>query len=213
MHALPLGHDAQLLGDPAGFLHAACTHDDIVEAVLDAGRRHHQNVGRLAAPAIHALDLEQQPLHARADAGGVCAKALLDVIRAQHDDEQVDDLVALEQGVGHAQRIHGLMQRVHEHSSAAGKSLLGDQILLAQRLLQAAGPALILVEADAVVGAVVGVGTIAVGVGIAQTENMLFHSQITPFPSSAGSSTPRPPSRRHCAAARHEFPALRQRRA
>ena len=84
---------------------------------------------------------------------------------------------------------------------------------IAQGLLQAAGPALVLVEADAVVGAVVGVGAIAVGVGITQTENMLFHNQITPFPSSAGSSTQRPPSRRHCAAARHEFPALRQRRA
>ena len=126
MHALPLGYDAQLLGDPAGFFHAACAHDGIVEAVLDAGRRHHQNVRRFAAPAVHAFHLEQQPLHARTDAGGVCAKALLDVIRAQHDDEQVDDLVALEQGVSHAQRIHGFVQRVHEYGSAAGKPLLGD---------------------------------------------------------------------------------------
>ena len=31
VHALPLGYDAQLLGDAAGFLHAACTHDGIVE--------------------------------------------------------------------------------------------------------------------------------------------------------------------------------------
>ena len=184
-----------------------------MEAVLDAGRCHHQNVRRLTAPAVHAFHLEQQPLHARADAGGVCAKALLDVVRAQHDDEQVDDFVALEQGVSHAQCIHGFVQRVHEHGSAAGKTFLGDQILLAQRLLQTAGPALVLVEADAVVGAVVGVGAVAVGVGITQTENMLFHNQITPFPSSAGSSTQRPPSRHRCAAVRHEFPVLRQRRA
>ena len=31
------------------------------------------------------------------------------------------------------------------------------------------------VEADAVVGAVVGVGAVAVGVGITQTEDMCFH--------------------------------------
>ena len=31
VHALPLGYDAQLLGDPAGFFHAACAHDGIVE--------------------------------------------------------------------------------------------------------------------------------------------------------------------------------------
>ena len=58
------------------------------------------------------------------------------------------------------------------------------------------------VAKDAVVGAVVGVGAIAVGVGITQTENMLFHNRITSFPSSAGSSIQRLPSRHRCAAAR-----------
>ena len=67
------------------------------------------------------------------------------------------------------------MERVNEHCGAAGQALLGDQIILAQRLLQQAGPALVLIEADAAVSAVGGVGAVAMGVGIAQAENMLFH--------------------------------------
>ena len=62
-----------------------------------------------------------------------------------------------------------------KNGGAAGKALFGYQILVAQSGLQAAGPALVLVEADAAVGVILGVGTITVGVGIAQAENMCFH--------------------------------------
>ena len=82
--------------------------------------------------------------------------------------------MALEQGIGHAQSIHGLVDGIYKNGGAAGKALFGYQILVTQSSLQAAGPPLVLVEADAAV-IVLGVGTITVGVGIAQAENMCFH--------------------------------------
>ena len=175
VHALPLADDAELPGYTGRFFHTAITHHSVVEACTDGRRCHHQNVGLLGAPAVHALCFEDQPLHARSDAGGVGTKALLDIIRAQHDDEQVDDLVALEQGIDNAEGIHRFVDGVHKYGGAAGKTLFGHKVFVAQRLLQAAGPALLFIEADAVVGAVVRVGTVAVGVGIAQTEDMCFH--------------------------------------
>ena len=78
----------------------------------------------------------------------------------------------------HAQSIHGLVDGIYKNGGAAGKALFGYQILVAQSSLQAAGPALVLVEADAAIGIVLGVGTITVGVGIAQAENMCFHLNI-----------------------------------
>ena len=173
--AQPGGDLLVLLGHALRTLHAAFAHGVVVEAGLDGGGRDDQDVGLMTAPAVHTHGLAHQPVHAQTDAGGIGAEALLGVVGAQHDDEQVDVLMALEQGIGNAERVHALMERVNEHCGAAGQALLGDQILLAQRLLQQAGPALVLVEADAAVSAVGGVGAIAMGVGIAQAENMLFH--------------------------------------
>ena len=181
VHALPLADDAELPGYTGRFFYTAIAHHSVVEACADGRRCHHQNVGLLGAPAVHALGFEDQPLHARSDAGGVGTKALLDVICAQHDDKQVDDLMALEQGIDDAEGIHGFVDGVHEHGGAAGKALFRHKIFLAQCLLQAAGPALLFIEADAVVGAVVRVGTVAVGVGITQTENMCFRIQLLLF--------------------------------
>ena len=175
MHTLPLADDAELLCHTGRFFHTAIAHHSVVEACTDGRRCHHQNVGLLGAPAVHALGFENQPLHARSDAGGVGTKALLDIVRAQHDDKQVDDLMALEQGIDDAEGIHGFVDGVHKYGGAAGKPLFGHKVFVAQRLLQAAGPALLFIEADAVVGAVVRVGTVAVGVGITQTEDMCFH--------------------------------------
>ena len=56
------------------------------------------------------------------------------------------------------------MQRVAENGRPAGKPLLQHEIVTAQRLLQKAGPALILVEAVGAIGGVVGVCAVAVGV-------------------------------------------------
>ena len=164
----------------AGLLHAAVTHDFVVETLLDAGRCHDEDVGLLAAPAVHALALLDQPLHADADAGGVGTKALLDVVRAQHDDEQVDDLMALQQGIRDAQSVHGFVDGVYENGRPAGQALFRDEVLAAQCGLQTTGPALVLVEADAAVGVVLRVGAIAVGVGVAKAENE-FSSQMHSF--------------------------------
>ena len=175
MDVVALCNDLVPAGNALGLLHTAVAHDLIVEALLDARRSNHKNVGFLAAPAVHGLALLDQALHARTNAGGVCVEALFHIVGAQHDDEQVDDFMALEQGIGHAQSIHGLVDGVYKNGGAAGKALFGYQILVAQSSLQAAGPPLVLVEADAAVGIVLGVGTITVGVGIAQAENMCFH--------------------------------------
>ena len=175
------GDHLELRSHPAGLLHAAVAHDFVVEALLDAGRCHDEDVGLLAAPAVHALALLDQPLHADADAGGIGTKALLDVVRAQHDDEQVDDLMAFQQGIRDAQSVHGFVDGVYENGRPAGQALFGDKVLAAQRGLQTAGPALVFVEADAAIGVVLRVGAIAVGVGVAQAENVSFHRKYTPF--------------------------------
>ena len=67
------------------------------------------------------------------------------------------------------------MQRVAENSSAPGKPLLEHEVILAKRLLQEAGPALVLGEAVGVVGGIVGVCAVAMGVGIAKADNVFFH--------------------------------------
>ena len=87
VHALPLADDAELPGYTGRFFHTAIAHHSVVEACADGRRCHHQNVGLLGAPAVHALGFEDQPLHARSDAGGIGTKALFHIIRAQHDDE------------------------------------------------------------------------------------------------------------------------------
>ena len=72
------------------------------------------------------------------------------------------------------------MDGVYENGRPARKTLFRHEIVAAKRRLQAAGPALVLVEADAVVGTVRRVGTVAVGVGVAQTKDMFFH-RLFPF--------------------------------
>ena len=66
------------------------------------------------------------------------------------------------------------MQRVAEYGSSSGKPLLEHKVILAKRLLQEAGPALVLGEAVCVVGGIVGVCTVAMGVGIAKADNVFF---------------------------------------
>ncbi len=81
-------------------------------------------------------------------------KRSLYVVGTQHDDEQVDDLMALEEGVGGAQGVHRFVDGVYKDGRPAGEALLGDEIIAAQRGLQAAGPAFLLVEADPAVGTI-----------------------------------------------------------
>ena len=83
--------------------------------------------------------------------------------------------MAHEDGVEHCQGVHSLVKGVLEHSGPARQALLQHKEVLPQGLLQQAGPALILVEAGAAVGAVGGVGAVAVGVGIPQAEDVFFH--------------------------------------
>ena len=89
--------------------------------------------------------------------------------------------MALQQGIRDAQSVHGFVDGVHENGRPAGQALFRDEVLAAQCGLQTAGPALVLVEADAAVGVVLRVGAIAVGVGVAQAENVSFHCKYTPF--------------------------------
>ena len=70
-----------------------------MEAIADAGRGHDEDVWSLGPPAVHALSLEDQPFHPRADAGGIGVEPLFDVVGTQHDDEQVDGFMALEERI------------------------------------------------------------------------------------------------------------------
>ena len=106
VHVLARADDAELLGHTGGFLHTAVAHDRVMEPGPDGRRCHHQNVGLFGAPAVHALGLEDQPFHTRADAGGIGVEPLFDVVGTQHDDEQIDDFMALEERISHAQSVH-----------------------------------------------------------------------------------------------------------
>ena len=139
------------------------------------GGRDEQDVGLVAAPAGDALALVHQTLQTPGDAGGVDGETLLGVVGAQHDDQQIHRLVAHEDGVCHIQGGHGFVEGVGEDGGAAGQTLFQDQIVLTQCLLQQAGPAFVFVEAGAAVGAVGGIGAVAVGIGVTETDDVFFH--------------------------------------
>ena len=67
------------------------------------------------------------------------------------------------------------MQRVAEDGSASGKPLFEHKVILTQRLLQKTSPALVLGEAVGVAGGIVGVCAVAMGVRIAEADNVFFH--------------------------------------
>ena len=73
------------------------------------------------------------------------------------------------------------MDGVIEAGGAAGETFFNDQIFFSQMLLQQPGPALLLGETDAAVQAVRWVGTVAVGVGIAEADHVFFHRCSLPF--------------------------------
>jgi len=83
--------------------------------------------------------------------------------------------MAHQRGINDPQTVHGLMEGVGEYGGPAGKTFFINLAVVAQPVLQQAGPALLLVEPVAAVGAVGGVGAVAVGVGVAKTEDVFFH--------------------------------------
>lgn len=64
------------------------------------------------------------------------------------------------------------MDGIGEAGGSAGKAFFDDQIIAAEFLAQQAGPAFMFIETS------VGVGAVAVGVGIAEAYNMFFHRWI-----------------------------------
>jgi hypothetical protein len=83
--------------------------------------------------------------------------------------------MAHQNGIGHAEGIHALMQRILKYSSSTGKALFQHQIFFAQQLLQNPGPAFIFIKTVAAVGAIGRIRTVAMGIGISQTDNVFFH--------------------------------------
>ena len=148
-------------------------------AFADVGRADHKNVGLTAAPGLHGFGLGHQALHAKADTGRVGGKALLGVVGAQHNNQQIHRLVAHQTGIDRVQTGHGLLQGVRKHGGAPGEPLLDHKVILSQCLLQQTGPAFVLVETVAAIGTVGGVGAVAVGVGITETDNVFFHLYFT----------------------------------
>ena len=135
-------------------------------------------IRRFGLPARHAATVSafnRKALHADADARRTCVEALLCVVRAEHDDQQIDRLMRHQRGIYDIQPGHTLVQRIGKHGRPAGQPLFQHKVLLPQRLLQKAGPAFVLVEAVGAVGGVIGVGTVAVGIGIAEADNVFFH--------------------------------------
>ena len=88
--------------------------------------------------------------------------------------------MALQAGIDVIQGAETFVEGVFKAGGAAGKTFLGDQILIAQLGLEQPGPALVFVEADAAVGGIGRIGAVAVGVGVAKT-TMCFFMKNPPF--------------------------------
>ena len=164
------------LGD-ALFTHGG-SHGAGEHAFFDGGRRNYQNIGLLSTPALGSHSLLHQPGHADADAGGAGVEPVLAVVGAQHNHQQVHILVALEAGIDVVQTVQPFVDGFVKTGGAAGQTLFNYQIVISQLLLQQAGPALVLIEADAAVGTVSGVRAVAMGIGIAEADNELFNINI-----------------------------------
>ena len=80
-------------------------------------------------------------------------------------------------GEDHIQTGQSLGQRIVKDGGPAAQTLLQYQVFVPQRLGQQTGPALGFVETVTAVGAIEGLGAVAVGVGIAKTYDMLLHPQ------------------------------------
>ena len=181
MNAGLLRHRPEPGGNLPGLLHGAGTHlvrhSGGLDALPDGRGSNQQDVGHSAGtPAPYALGLFQQAAHPQADGIGVGAQALLRVVGAQHHDEQAHRLMAFQAGIQVRQGRQALLHRVVKDRGTAAKALLDDEVLLPQCLLQQAGPPLVLIEpGKAAVRAAGGVGAVAVGVGIAQADDVLLH--------------------------------------
>ena len=79
--------------------------------------------------------------------------------------------------------VHPLAHQVRKTGSTAAQPLLQHQVLFANSILQAGRPPLRLIETNAVFGAVSGGGTITMGIGIVETDDMLFPAVPSPFAS------------------------------
>lgn len=78
---------------------------------------------------------------------------------------------------------HPLAHQVRKTGSTVAQAFLQHQGLFAQSILQAGRPLLRLIETNAAFGAVSGGGTITMGIGIAETDDMLFPAVPSPFAS------------------------------
>ena len=88
--------------------------------------------------------------------------------------------MAFQQGIHIGQHSHILIDGVFKDGGPAGQALLRHQVLRPKGLLQQAGPALVLIEANAAIRAIGGICAVTVGIGIADTENVLFHRMFLP---------------------------------
>lgn len=109
--------------------------------------------------------------------------------------------MALEAGADIVDRGQAFVERIVENSGAAGETLLQDQVSLSQRGLEPLGPALLFIEAqERSIGAVGAVGAVAMGVGVAQTYDMLLQLPSHPFNQNISSR------RRECKKEKYFFP-------
>ena len=92
-----------ILGQLQGLFPAATAHGDthgaFKHAFSDGGRCDHQNVGLRIAPALYRLGLLHQTAHGDGHTGGTGGETLLHIIGAQHDHQQIHELVALQAGI------------------------------------------------------------------------------------------------------------------
>ena len=137
------------------------------------GRDHQHLRGRIIGRIGIGLDQVQQLGHSLPDAPGIVLEVVLHIVGAQHQDDQIQRVVA---GKAHRQTgaaIAAQIDGVFKHSGAAAAALLNDSVRRAKGQLQPPGPAHVIRVASAVQGK-------AEGVAIAIAQD-IFHAHSLPF--------------------------------
>ena len=138
------------------------------------GRDHQHLRGRIIGRIGIGLDQVQQLGHSLPDAPGIVLEVVLHIVGAQHQDDQIQRVVA---GKAHRQTgaaIAAQIDGVFKHSGAATAALLNDPVRRAKGQLQPPGPAHVIRVASAVQGKAEGVA-IAIAQDIFHTHSLPFH--------------------------------------
>ena len=148
----------------------------IGHSFFNRNRCHDQDLRSVRPPAGNRLCLFHKDLHSFGNLLRIRAKFFLGIIGSQHQDQQIQRLMAVQQRMQYRQQIHRIHGRILIHTGSAALALFNDQILFAQCLLQQTGPALFFIIPAAVVSVLRRIGAKPVSIRVSNAQDVFFHS-------------------------------------